>query len=70
MINLEKQTLILFGEEHPIVKWEVWFQTPTGLADKLEDAITSVMKNDFSPNLTIRPVTVATDSAGRYELVG
>lgn len=69
MFDLEKRTLIQGGNELPIVRWEVWFLTPKGLANVLGDAIDVCQSIDMDPAACIVPVPVAIDNAGRYEVI-
>lgn len=69
MFDLDKNVLIQMGKESPIVKWEVLFLTPKGVASDLYTAITFCKYNDWDVNLVIQPVPVATDKLGRCEII-
>jgi len=58
MINIELNILKIADKTEPILRWEVWFNTPTGLFDNREDALEDIAQNDF-PSIVIEPVPVA-----------
>ncbi len=69
MILLAEKLLILKGETEPIVSFEVWFRTGTGLHATLDDAISRCVQMDLDPNYSLVPVIVAVTATGRYEEV-
>lgn len=69
MIDMERQIIILHGCEFPITKWDIWFQSPVGLFEEANEAITRIKALDL-PCLTLRPVPVARNMEhGVYEPV-
>jgi hypothetical protein len=69
MFDLEKNVLIQSGKESPIVKWSVWFATPKGLMGNLVAAIQFCKENDWDFHEVVKPVPVAIDELGRYEVI-
>jgi hypothetical protein len=69
MYNLPERTITLRGKEHPILAFEVWFQTPVGLFANVEDASKHLQGMDFDPRLCMVPVTVAIAADGIYEVM-
>jgi len=57
------------GKMLPIKRWEVWYQTPFGIIDSLDLAVSKCLENDLDPNALIAPCPVAIDEAGRYEII-
>lgn len=69
MFNLGKGTLSGNGWERPIAHWEVWFQTPKGLCETLDEAVEVCKSLDMEPDAIIRPVPVAITAHGNYEII-
>jgi len=69
MFNLEEESLTFGGKTAPIVTWAVWFSTPFGLIEHLQEASARCLENDMKPNAVIAPVPVAIDAEGRYEII-
>ncbi len=69
MISLTRKTLTRNGVESEIIRFEVWFQTPFGLIENLEDAVVRLTAADMDPETIIVPVSVAI-SESSYEVVG
>lgn len=67
MINMGTASLHLRGNVFEIKKWEVWFQTPFGLMESHDDAITFCKSRDLDPTLCVIPVPVALGDNGDYE---
>ena len=59
MFDIEQQEIRLQGKTEKILRYEVWFMTPFGLIDNLEEAIERVKRIDMVVELTIRPVAIA-----------
>jgi hypothetical protein len=70
MYNLIERTITLGHSQYPIEQFVVWFQTPLGLFDRLEDAIERLRGCDFDPGEIgmIVPVTVAYNNQA-YEVM-
>jgi hypothetical protein len=68
MYSIKDKTLTIQGQTTSIERWEVWFQTPFGLIENLDDAIIRVESSDCDPNFTIVPVVVAI-AGSRYEVI-
>jgi hypothetical protein len=69
MFDLSEKTLTFDNKPLNIVKWQVWFATPFGLIETLDQAIARCRENDMEPNAIVSPVPVAIDEAGRYEII-
>ena len=65
MINLTKN----LKDFSKIMKWDVWFVTPFGLATSLDQAVARCIESDLDPEMCIKPVPVALAEDGSYELV-
>lgn len=72
IIDPVTQTAILkirSGKESPVIRWEVWFQTPMGVTDDLAIAVGMCTDNDMPAQLVIRPVAVAIAEDETYEVI-
>lgn len=69
MVDVANQTLRFKGKTLPITAFVVWFMTPFGLIDNLDEAVDKCNENDVPPQAVIVPVPVAIDEEGRYEMV-
>jgi hypothetical protein len=70
MVNLKSNEIENAGNGkfEPIIRWEVWFQTPFGLIHDFQKAKQRVESADLDPDSTIVPVPVAI-SSNVYEVV-
>ncbi len=59
MLDLNSGTIIRGGVREPIVRWGVWFKTPFGYGETLEEARETVISVDLNPHMVIQPVPVA-----------
>lgn len=69
MFNREKKAVVIQGKTEPVLKFEVWFQTPMGLFDAYEDAVKRLIADDMDINQCMKPVAVAISSSS-YEVIG
>jgi len=69
MINLVDQTITLMNKTDKIKVWSVWFETPVGLTDNIDNVREYCLANDFDMNMCITPVPVAIGEEGLYEVV-
>lgn len=69
MFHLTNKTLTFDSKPLPIKQFTVWFITPMGLIERIDDAIEKCKESDMDPELCIVPVPVAIDEAGRYEVI-
>lgn len=71
MVNIETMMMGVNSKERPIIKFEVWWQTPLGLLDagSRELAIERLKEADM-PASCMRPVSVAVGEDGIYEIIG
>lgn len=69
MYNLVEKTITLDGHTEPIVRFEVWFQTPVGLCTNVDIAVQALESMDFDPRISMVPVTVAIASNTLYEVM-
>jgi hypothetical protein len=69
MIQLAQRLVTIQGKEEKILSFEVWFQTPWGLIDKLDDAVARCVAHDIDPNINLVPVSVAITETN-YEVIG
>ncbi len=58
MINLKDGTIVLGDKIEQIKRYEVWFQTPTGLVVERQEAVQLVTQNEW-PEHVVRAVPVA-----------
>lgn len=59
MISLIDRTISIRGRTETIKKFEVWFVTPLGLHDELEDAVNRCVSGDLDPDKAVQTVCVA-----------
>ena len=69
MISYTQSLITLNGKTEPILRYEVWFQTPFGLVQSVQDGIKQCAAVDFEPDRTLLPVSVAV-SESMYEICG
>jgi hypothetical protein len=70
MIQKVDKTVTLQGKTEPILRFEVWFQTPFGLFTDLDEALRRVAgSGDLDPEMNVVPVSVAVCDT-LYELCG
>lgn len=63
MFNLKLNEL----NSKPIVKWEVHFRTPFGMAKTLAEAVTKCKDSDLDPETCIIPTPMAINNIEEYE---
>ncbi len=68
MINVKDNLIELNNGAYPILKYEVWFQTPLGLFTNAEEATQRISACDLDPLLLVHPVAVAVADSGIYEV--
>jgi hypothetical protein len=66
MIDLEQNVITHGIEAHPILRWVVWWRTPSGLFQTLPDAKADAEQIEF-PFYMIRSVPVALAANDVYE---
>lgn len=59
MFSYEHNRLRRGGREEPILEWRVWFRTPWGLAETLEEAKAVCKAREVDPDQAIIPIPVA-----------
>lgn len=69
MINLVDKIVELKDSKGNITSFEVWWVTPFGMFDKLDEAIVRLKEIDLDPNLILKPIVVAICDNGLYEPV-
>lgn len=69
MISLKENQITLGDKSEPILRFEVWFQSPFGLLTDRVGAIEQVAAHDLEPDQVLIPVSVAV-SETLYEVVG
>lgn len=69
MVDRRNQRLIQGGKNEPIVRFEVWWQTPFGLFLDIKEAIKKLDETDMDIEGLIRPVSVAVGTT-TYEVIG
>lgn len=70
MIDLVARKITLQGRTQDITGFQVWWQSPVGLFDKLEEAQAKVVELELDPRQMIVPVSVAIAADGTYEVIG
>jgi hypothetical protein len=68
MFDITQKELDLQGKKEPITSFQVWFQTPFGLYEELEEAIKKCEDTDLHPLTCVVPVPVAV-SETLYEVL-
>lgn len=58
MIDLRKKLIIQGEKEEPIKHITTWWRGPFGLYTELDLALSVCTKNDWAPELVLKPVTV------------
>jgi len=59
MIDLSKKEIVLGDRVEPIKEWRVWFKTPFGYAETLDQALFTIRSADLNPYMTVQPIPVA-----------
>lgn len=68
MFDITQKELNLQGKREPITHFDVWFQTPFGLYETVEEAIKKCEDTDLLPLTCVVPVPVAV-SETLYEVL-
>lgn len=64
MIDLEKNVIVFKEQTNAIRRWDVWFQTPFGLAQSVVEANEICKNKELEPSFSIKPVCVAITDCG------
>lgn len=69
MFDTARKTITLRGKTEPVVTFQVWFTTPFGLMEDIDEAAKRCAAANLEPALNVRPVPVAV-SETLYEVIG
>lgn len=59
MIDMAKNKIVRGGAVEDIVAWRVWFKTPFGYGETIEEALATIETAELNPHTSVKPVAVA-----------
>lgn len=80
LLSAKRNTMIIFQEDgsaimqlgvvaKPVVRWQVWYNSPFGICADLKTLTQRLQQSDFPLSL-IKPIVIAFDEDENYEAIG